>query len=65
MSPERTSVYDDHFSTVALSRYHFATHHHSVDCRNFLPAYDRTVFGITSTYTVPVFAACSSWLLKR
>jgi hypothetical protein len=44
MSPERTSVYDDHFSIVALSRYHFATHHHSVDCRDFLPAYDRTVF---------------------
>jgi hypothetical protein len=44
MSPERTSVYDDQFSIVTLSRYHFATHHHSVDCRDFLPAYDRTVF---------------------
>jgi hypothetical protein len=44
MSPERTSVYDDHLSIVASSRYHFTTHHHSVDCRDFLPAYDRTVF---------------------
>jgi hypothetical protein len=41
--PERASVYDDHFSIVALSPYHFATHHHSVDYRNFLHAYDRTV----------------------
>ena len=44
MSPERRSVYD-HFSIVAPSRYHFATYHYSVDRRDFILAYDRTVFG--------------------
>jgi hypothetical protein len=70
MSPERTSVNDDHFAIGALSRYHFATHHHSVDCRDFPPAYDRTVLATkplnwavkpwhyvhhTQTITIPIF----------